>query len=150
METPQYINISSNIIAGFNHNVATRIRLSVQSTGAGVIALNHSTTTLGYEFLPNPANNGLIRYRYAPNSTTTVLGFDGPNMFINISYLTAQELSIINPANDIAGVIGGPPCQGFSTARLSDAGDDINLINHARNSLYLDFYNTVKIIIYLY
>lgn len=104
METPQYINISSNIIAGFNHNVATRIRLSVQSTGAGVIALNHSTTTLGYEFLPNPANNGLIRYRYAPNSTTTVLGFDGPNMFINISYLTAQELSIINPANDIAGV----------------------------------------------
>ena len=104
METPQYINISTNIVAGFNHNVATSIRLSVQSTGAGVIALNHSTTNLGYEILPNPANNGLIRYRYAPNSTTTVLGFDGPNMFINISYLTAEELSILNPENDIAGV----------------------------------------------
>lgn len=44
----------------------------------------------------------------------------------------------------ITGVIGGPPCQGFSTARLSDASSKIEGINESRNQLYLEFYKTVK------
>ena len=46
----------------------------------------------------------------------------------------------------ITGVIGGPPCQGFSTARLSDASSKIEGINESRNQLYLEFYKTVKAI----
>lgn len=38
----------------------------------------------------------------------------------------------------ITGVIGGPPCQGFSTVGRRD-------INDPRNQLYLEFYKTVKI-----
>ena len=39
----------------------------------------------------------------------------------------------------ITGVIGGPPCQGFSTVGTRDASDK-------RNHLYLEFYKTVKIV----
>ena len=38
----------------------------------------------------------------------------------------------------ISGIIGGPPCQGFSTVGKRDINDD-------RNKLYLDFYKAVKI-----
>lgn len=143
METPQYINISSNIIAGVNNNVATAIRLSVLSTGAGVISLNHSTTNLGYEILPNPAYNGLIRYRYAPNSTTTVLGFDGPNMFIDISYLTAQNISIINDENNIAGInaLINPTTLGGALTVNSDTGSSrIEASVDQEQQGYIEFY----------
>lgn len=103
-QTQTYINISSNIISGYNHGLQATINLATQSTASAVIGLNYSTTTLGFEILPNPAENGIIRYRYAPNSTTTVLGFDGPNMFINITNLTANTGSIINPLTNVAGV----------------------------------------------
>ena len=69
-----------------------------------------------------------------------------PGIVKDIETFNKDDLKSLIQSNDIAGVIGGPPCQGFSTARLSDAGDDINLINRARNSLYLDFYNTVKLV----
>jgi len=100
----KYINISSNVISGYNEGFQATINLAAVSTGSAVIALNYSTTTLGFEILPNPADNGIIRYRYEPNSTTNVLGFDGPNMFINITNLTANTASIINPINNVAGV----------------------------------------------
>lgn len=47
---------------------------------------------------------------------------------------------------DVDGVIGGPPCQGFSTAGISDISDEGIKINHKRNHLYLEFVNTVKIL----
>lgn len=103
-QTQKYINISSNIITGNNQGLQATINLAAQSTASAVIGLNYSTTTLGFEILPNPADNGVIRYRYAPNSTTSVLGFDGPNMFINITNLTANTGAIINPINNVAGI----------------------------------------------
>ena len=48
--------------------------------------------------------------------------------------------------NEINGVIGGPPCQGFSTARHSDTSNKIWEINKERNFLYLDFCETVKLV----
>jgi DNA (cytosine-5)-methyltransferase 1 len=69
-----------------------------------------------------------------------------PGIVSDIETFNKNDLKNLVKTNDIAGVIGGPPCQGFSTARLSDNGVDINIINRARNSLYLDFYNTVKIV----
>lgn len=47
---------------------------------------------------------------------------------------------------EITGVVGGPPCQGFSTARLSDTTKKIQNINLDRNSLVFDFFETVKIV----
>ena len=46
----------------------------------------------------------------------------------------------------IDGIIGGPPCQGFSTARLSNATEKIGKINESRNHLYLEFFRTVNIV----
>lgn len=45
---------------------------------------------------------------------------------------------------EISGVIGGPPCQGYSSARLSDKSEKIDGINEERNKLYLDFFDAVK------
>lgn len=44
----------------------------------------------------------------------------------------------------ITGVVGGPPCQGYSSARLSDRSERIVGINEERNQLYLEFVRTVK------
>ena len=44
---------------------------------------------------------------------------------------------ILKQYKKIDGVIGGPPCQGFSTVGTRD-------VNDRRNSLYLEFFNTVK------
>mgnify|MGYP006132006985 FL=1 len=46
----------------------------------------------------------------------------------------------------IDGVIGGPPCQGYSSARLSNATDKVDKINIGRNHLYLEFFRTVDLV----
>ena len=46
----------------------------------------------------------------------------------------------------IDGIIGGPPCQGFSTARLSNATEKIDKFNESRNHLYLEFFRTVDVV----
>jgi DNA (cytosine-5)-methyltransferase 1 len=45
----------------------------------------------------------------------------------------------------IDGIIGGPPCQGYSSARLSNATNKINRINTSRNRLYLEFFRAVDL-----
>lgn len=57
---------------------------------------------------------------------------------IKIEDFNKKELPTIVKNNKIHGVIGGPPCQGFSTVGTRD-------INDPRNHLYLEFYKTVKI-----
>ena len=100
MSTNQkYINIFNNVISGYNNGTQASITIASQSTGKSIIALNYSTTNLGFEFLPNPVNNGIVRYRYAENSTTTIMSFDGPKMYMNITNLTANTGSFINPQN---------------------------------------------------
>lgn len=44
----------------------------------------------------------------------------------------------------VSGVVGGPPCQGYSSARLSDRSQRVVGINEERNQLYLEFVRTVK------
>jgi DNA (cytosine-5)-methyltransferase 1 len=56
----------------------------------------------------------------------------------DISSFNNQVLPEILKKNSINGVIGGPPCQGFSTVGTRD-------VNDPRNHLYLEFYKTVKI-----
>ena len=65
-------------------------------------------------------------------------------MVMDINIFNNQKLKDIIAQHKIAGVIGGPPCQGFSTARLSDNGENIHGVNEKRNHLYLEFYKTVK------
>ena len=56
-----------------------------------------------------------------------------------------QNLNSILKNNKINGIVGGPPCQGYSSARLSDRSERVDGINESRNRLYLDFYSTVRI-----
>ncbi len=46
----------------------------------------------------------------------------------------------------IDGIIGGPPCQGYSSARLSNVTDKVDKINISRNHLYLEFFRTVDLV----
>ena len=46
----------------------------------------------------------------------------------------------------IDGVLGGPPCQGFSSARLSDHKEENRKLNFNRNNLIFDFLDVIKII----
>ena len=68
-----------------------------------------------------------------------------PGKCIEVSEFNKKELSRILVNEKITGVIGGPPCQGFSSARLSDYKNEITKLNEKRNKLYIDFFNCVKI-----
>ena len=56
---------------------------------------------------------------------------------ISVEEYNETVLKELLKANKITGVIGGPPCQGFSTVGQRD-------INDPRNKMYLEFYKTVK------
>jgi DNA (cytosine-5)-methyltransferase 1 len=64
---------------------------------------------------------------------------------ISIQDFNSHHLNKILATHKVTGVIGGPPCQGFSSARLSDNSERIGLINKERNQLYLEFYKTIKL-----
>lgn len=67
-------------------------------------------------------------------------------MSIDIKKFNDSILPVIVKKQKIDGIIGGPPCQGFSTARLSNATDKIKKINKERNHLYLEFFRSVEIV----
>lgn len=56
---------------------------------------------------------------------------------MDIANLTNEHLRKLKEEHDIEGIIGGPPCQGFSTVGTRD-------INDERNHLYLEYYRVVK------
>lgn len=55
----------------------------------------------------------------------------------DIHNLTNDTLKTLNQENDIVGVIGGPPCQGFSKVGTRD-------INDPRNHLYIEYCRVVE------
>lgn len=57
----------------------------------------------------------------------------------DIHSITDEQLIALNKDNDIVGVIGGPPCQGFSKVGTRD-------VNDPRNHLYLEYYRVVKLV----
>lgn len=63
---------------------------------------------------------------------------------VDIKTFNNQFLDEIIANHKITGIIGGPPCQGYSTAGISDISESIGKINESRNKLYLEFFNTVK------
>lgn len=56
---------------------------------------------------------------------------------MNIHDLTTERINKIMKEHKIEGIIGGPPCQGFSTVGTRD-------INDERNHLYLEYCRVVK------
>lgn len=65
---------------------------------------------------------------------------------MDVTKFNDELLPNILKKHKIDGIIGGPPCQGFSTARLSNATEKIGKINESRNHLYLEFFRTVNIV----
>lgn len=55
----------------------------------------------------------------------------------DVAKLDDKFLENLNKNNDICGIIGGPPCQGYSTVGKRDINDD-------RNYLYLQYYRIVE------
>jgi DNA (cytosine-5)-methyltransferase 1 len=70
---------------------------------------------------------------------------NGAGIVADIKEFNRNVLPKILKEHDITGVIGGPPCQGYSSARLSDRSKKIIGINEERNQLYLEFVSTVKL-----
>ena len=71
---------------------------------------------------------------------------DKVGISMDVTQFNDELLPNILKEHKIDGIIGGPPCQGFSTARLSNATEKIGKINESRNHLYLEFFRTVDII----
>lgn len=69
---------------------------------------------------------------------------DKVGLVMDITKFNNNVLPKILRDNQITGVIGGPPCQGYSSARLSDKSERVDGINEDRNQLYLEFFRTVK------
>ena len=96
------ILLTNNLFYGYNGTSLTRLNLSENSTGSAVIGLEYSTTSLGYEFLPNPADGGALRYRYAPESTNTIVFFNSNSGTATVSsqLIYASTISTINLKTD--------------------------------------------------
>lgn len=62
---------------------------------------------------------------------------DKVGMSIDIHDYTNEMLAELNKNSDITGIIGGPPCQGFSMVGKREVGDK-------RNSLYLEYVRFVS------
>lgn len=58
---------------------------------------------------------------------------------ISVEEFNEKELSSIIATEKITGIIGGPPCQGFSTVGKREIDDP-------RNKMYLEFYKAVKLV----
>ena len=58
---------------------------------------------------------------------------DKVGISIDITKFNDELLPKILTEHTITGIIGGPPCQGFSSARLSNASEKIGKINESRN-----------------
>lgn len=58
-------------------------------------------------------------------------------MCVDIKELSNEYLQSLNASGEIVGVIGGPPCQGYSTVGTRD-------INDPRNHLYLQYCRVVE------
>ncbi|NNE15585.1 MAG: DNA cytosine methyltransferase [Saprospiraceae bacterium] len=71
---------------------------------------------------------------------------DKVGISMDVTKFNDELLPNIIKEHKIDGIIGGPPCQGFSTARLSNATEKIGKINESRNHLYLEFFRTVDIV----
>ena len=65
---------------------------------------------------------------------------------MDVTQFNDELITNIVKEHKIDGIIGGPPCQGFSTARLSNITERIGKINESRNNLYLEFFRTVNIV----
>tara|TARA_E500000178_G_C17027521_1_gene758798 strand:- start:1364 stop:2395 length:1032 start_codon:yes stop_codon:yes gene_type:complete len=55
-----------------------------------------------------------------------------------------EHLTSLLSKYKIDGVLGGPPCQGFSSARLSDTTEENQKLNKLRNKLVFEFIDVVK------
>ena len=55
-----------------------------------------------------------------------------------------EHLTSLLSKHKIDGVLGGPPCQGFSSARLSDTTEENQKLNKLRNNLVFEFIDIVK------
>jgi DNA (cytosine-5)-methyltransferase 1 len=71
---------------------------------------------------------------------------DKVGISMDVTQFNDELLPNILKEHKIDGIIGGPPCQGFSTARLSNATEKIGKINESRNHLYLEFFKTVNMV----
>lgn len=70
---------------------------------------------------------------------------NGAGIVSDIKEFNRKILPRLLKEHVVTGVIGGPPCQGYSSARLSDRSERIVGINEERNQLYLEFVKTVKL-----
>jgi DNA (cytosine-5)-methyltransferase 1 len=71
---------------------------------------------------------------------------DKVGISMDVTQFNDELLPNVLKEHKIDGIIGGPPCQGFSTARLSNSTEKIGKINESRNRLYLEFFRTVEIV----
>lgn len=65
---------------------------------------------------------------------------------IDVTQFNNELLAKTANEHKIDGIIGGPPCQGFSTARLSNSTEKVSKINESRNRLYLEFFRAVNVV----
>ena len=62
----------------------------------------------------------------------------------DVRIFKGEQLSSLISEHDIVGVLGGPPCQGFSSARLSDTTEKNLKTNLDRNNLVFDFIDIIR------
>ena len=126
---PIKILLTDNLFYGYNGTSLTRLNLSENPAGSAVIGLEYSTTSLGYEFLPNPEDGGALRFRYKTESTNTILFFDSNSGSATLSsqIIYASTLSTINLKSDNL-ITGGARIIGINNTKFEPYFTGLSLL----------------------
>jgi hypothetical protein len=100
----RYVTMSDNIIGGANGPLQARINMVSQSTGSGIIAMQHGNTNFGFEFLPDPAAP-VMQYRYSNTSTSNILIIRDGGVIVNYSRVNVEHIGVANQRVGLVAVV---------------------------------------------
>ena len=90
-----YITLHNNALVGSNNGIVSRIVPSVLST-TSMIGL-YDSGPLGFEFLPNSPQGGVIQYRYDLNSTTTLTTINNGRITLSYDRVQTKYIGVGDP-----------------------------------------------------
>lgn len=99
--------------------------------GAGGLSLGFEQAGFKSVLAIDKWNDAIITYNFNRN--------DKVGTTVDIHDFSNEQLKKINKNKDIVGIVGGPPCQGFSLVGTRATNDP-------RNSLYIEYYRFVSIL----
>lgn len=123
-----YLNCTPNDILDFTENTNINLNVIDLFAGCGGLSLGFEMAGFNIPLAIEKDSWAAETYSYNHKATKVIVN--------DISQITTYD-NLLPPDVKISGIIGGPPCQGFSLSGNRDKNDP-------RNSLFMEFVRFVK------